>query len=78
MNPSAGKRHSGVVTWFDWRKGFGFIRPDEEATGEDGEIFVSHEEIERDGFKTLEAGERVAYDLQPGEGGRKAARVSLL
>ncbi|MCM0756765.1 cold shock domain-containing protein [Desulfovibrio aminophilus] len=63
-------RHNGVVSWFDERKGFGFI------TDEEGqEVFVHYSEIVREGFQTLEEGERVSFELASGSEARKAQNV---
>jgi CspA family cold shock protein len=63
-------RHTGVVNWFDERKGFGFI------TGEDGQdVFVHYSEIVRDGFQTLAQGELVSFELAQGVESRKACNV---
>ena len=65
-------RREGEVTWFNDQKGFGFI------TGDDGlDVFVHYTEIVRDGFQTLEAGERVTYDVTDEEVGPKAVEVRL-
>ena len=61
---------SGKVKWFDNKKGYGFI------TGESGkDVFVHHSSILGDGYKTLEEGEDVNYDLVDGEKGLKAQNV---
>ena len=66
-------RREGEVTWFNDQKGFGFI------TGDDGlDLFVHYTEIVRDGFQTLEAGERVSYTVSDEEIGAKAVDVHLL
>ena len=66
-------RREGEVTWFNDQKGFGFI------TGDDGmDVFVHYTEIVRDGFQTLEAGERVSYDVTDEEVGPKAVEVRLM
>ncbi|WP_207260418.1 cold shock domain-containing protein [Desulfovibrio sp. Huiquan2017] len=63
-------RHTGEVTWFNEQKGFGFI------TGEDGrDVFVHYTEIVRDGFQTLEPGEKVTFILTDEETGPKAVEV---
>ena len=62
---------SGKVKWFDNKKGFGFIVS--EKTGED--VFVHHTSIEGDGFKTLNEGEVVDYDLIGSMKGLKAQHV---
>lgn len=65
-------RHTGEVTWFNEQKGFGFI------TGEDGkDVFVHYTEIIRDGFQTLEPGEKVTYGLADEDVGPKAVEVRL-
>jgi CspA family cold shock protein len=65
-------RREGEVTWFNDQKGFGFI------TGDDGmDVFVHYTEIVRDGFQTLETGERVTYGVTDEEVGPKAVDVRL-
>jgi CspA family cold shock protein len=61
---------SGKVKWFDNKKGFGFILQD---TGQD--IFVHHSSIEGAGFKTLQSGEAVEFDLVTTGKGPKAEKV---
>jgi cold shock protein len=62
----------GTVKWFDAKKGFGFISPDE--GGED--VFVHYSAITVDGFKTLEEGEKVDYELTDGKRGQSAINVT--
>jgi CspA family cold shock protein len=63
----------GTVKWFNDNKGFGFL------TQEDGpEVFVHFSEIQGDGFKTLNEGEEVEFDLVEGERGPKATNVRKL
>jgi len=66
-----GGRQQGAVKWFNEAKGFGFIR---DEAGED--IFVHFSAIQSGGFKTLQEGERVEFDVVPGAKGRQAANVS--
>ena len=61
---------SGKVKWFDNKKGFGFIAQD---TGKD--IFVHHTNIVGIGYKTLQEGETVSFDLVDSGKGPKAEKV---
>jgi cold shock protein len=61
---------SGKVKWFDNRKGFGFIIHE---SGKD--VFVHHTSINGNGFKTLNEGDLVDYELIESEKGLKAANV---
>ena len=61
---------SGKVKWWDNKKGFGFISQDQ---GDD--VFVHHKAIMGSGFKTLEPGELVIFDIIASEKGPKAENV---
>ena len=61
---------SGIVKWFDDKKGFGFIEKDE-----GGDVFVHHTGIQGAGFKTLSDGDRVTFDVEEGNRGPKAVNV---
>ena len=61
---------SGKVKWFDNKRGFGFILQD---TGQD--VFVHHSSIMGNGYKTLQEGEVVNYELVSSDKGPKAERV---
>ena len=64
---------TGNVKWFNNEKGFGFI------TIEDGEdVFVHYSAIQGDGFKTLEEGQAVEFDVVASERGDQAATVVKL
>lgn len=64
---------SGKVKWFDNKKGFGFIAQD---SGQD--VFVHHTSITGSGFKTLNEGEEVTFDIVPSDKGLKAQNVQRL
>ncbi len=63
----------GKVTWFDERKGFGFIETDGGA-----DVFVHYKSIQAGGFKTLEEGQRVSFDVQQGKKGPAAENVKTI
>ena len=60
----------GSVKWFNESKGFGFIEKDG-----GGDIFVHFSAIQGEGFKTLQEGQRVSFDVQSGPKGPSAANV---
>jgi len=63
----------GTVKWFNGTKGYGFI------TGEDGkDYFVHFSAIQVDGFKTLDEGQKVSFDIESGQKGPQAANVKPL
>jgi len=73
MSTATGARSQGAVKWFNESKGFGFIQDD---GGED--VFVHFSAIQSDGFKTLSEGDRVEFDVVPGEKGKQAANVTRI
>ncbi len=63
----------GKVKWFSSQKGYGFI------TSESGnDVFVHHSVIQGDGYKTLEEGQEVEFEVQKGPKGEQAANVVKL
>jgi len=62
---------TGTVKWFNASKGYGFIS--QENGGED--IFVHFQEIVSSGFKSLDEGQRVTYEIEQGQKGLHAVKV---
>lgn len=60
----------GTVKWFNAKKGFGFISAE---TGKD--VFVHYSALQMDGFKVLDEGEEVEFDVVNGEKGPQASNV---
>ena len=64
---------TGKVKWFDSKKGYGFILPDE-----GGEIFVHYTGIVSDGFKALTEGQSVEFEIGNNEKGQQAINVTVI
>lgn len=64
---------TGTVKWFDDRKGYGFI---EQQEGPD--VFVHHSGIDGVGFKTLNEGDLVSFDVEQGRKGPAAVNVKVV
>ena len=63
----------GTVKWFNAQKGFGFI------TAEDGtDVFVHYSALKMDGFKVVEEGQAVEFDVVDGAKGPQAENVTLI
>ncbi|NLA12252.1 MAG: cold-shock protein [Firmicutes bacterium] len=60
----------GKVKWFNPEKGYGFIE-----TEEGGDVFVHYSAIQSEGFKTLEEGQEVSFDIVEGDRGKQAENV---
>lgn len=65
--------NQGTVKWFNAEKGFGFI---EVEGGKD--VFVHFSAIQGDGFKSLQEGQKVSFDIVEGQRGEQAANVVVL
>jgi cold shock protein len=63
---------TGTVKWFNNSKGFGFITPDDGSA----DVFVHFSAIASDGFRTLEEGQAVSYDVEDGPKGPQASNVT--
>jgi CspA family cold shock protein len=64
----------GKVKWFNNQKGYGFITPD----GGGSDVFVHHSAITGDGYKTLEEGQEVEFEITKGPKGDQATNVKKL
>ncbi|WP_026881685.1 cold-shock protein [Clostridium akagii] len=64
---------TGTVKWFNGEKGFGFI------TGEDGnDAFAHFSQINSEGYKSLDEGQKVSYDVVKGPKGPQAENIAVL
>ena len=61
---------SGTVKWFNAEKGYGFISQSDGA-----DVFVHHTAIQMNGYRSLEEGQAVEFDVQEGQKGLQAANV---
>jgi CspA family cold shock protein len=62
----------GTVKWFNSEKGYGFITPDEGG----GDVFVHHTAINTTGYRTLEEGQKVNFEIEQSDKGPQATGVT--
>jgi CspA family cold shock protein len=67
------ERTIGTVKWFNASKGYGFIARDDGA-----DVFVHQSAIQAEGYRTLEEGQRVEFEVESGDKGPKAVNVKAL
>jgi CspA family cold shock protein len=63
----------GTVKWFNAEKGFGFI-----TTEEGNDVFAHYSQIQKDGFKTLEEGQEVEFNVVEGQKGLQAEDITVI
>lgn len=66
------KRKTGFVKWFDYRKGYGFITTDEQE-----EVFVHFSNIDMEGFKKLDMGDQVEFELKESKDGKGSEALNV-
>jgi len=69
----AEKRSKGTVKWFNAEKGYGFIS---QESGDD--LFVHYSEVQSDGFRSLNEGDKVEFEITQGKKGLQASKVIVI
>jgi CspA family cold shock protein len=67
------ERVQGTVKWFNGDKGYGFITPESGA-----DLFVHYSEIQSSGFRSLEEGAKVEFEITEGKKGKQASSVRVI
>jgi CspA family cold shock protein len=67
------ERETGTVKWFNGSKGYGFITREEGA-----DVFVHFSEIQGEGFRNLEEGQKVEFNVEQGQKGLQATKVTVV
>ncbi|MGC4151652.1 MAG: cold-shock protein [Propionicimonas sp.] len=65
---------TGTVKWFNGDKGFGFIAPEDGSA----DVFAHYTAINANGFRSLNEGDRVSFDVQQGQRGLQAANITVI
>ncbi len=65
---------TGTVKWFNSDKGFGFIAPEDGSA----DVFAHYSAINSSGYRSLNEGDRVSFDVQQGQRGLQAANITVL
>lgn len=64
---------TGTVKWFNADKGYGFIAPDDQT----GDVFAHFTAIQCTGYRTLDEGDRVEFDVELGDKGKQALNITV-
>lgn len=64
----------GKIKWFSNQKGYGFVTPD----GEEKDLFVHYSAIQADGYKSLQQGDTISFDIVTGPKGQQAGNVKVI
>lgn len=65
---------TGIVKWFNNEKGFGFIKPDDGSA----DLFAHHSEIQGSGYRSLDEGAKVEFEVKQGPKGSQASKIRKL
>lgn len=68
-------RHTGTVKWFNTKKGFGFIKPDDRNVNEGSDVFVHISAVEKAGLRVLHEDQKVTFVLEEHRGKTQASAL---